>query len=400
MRIAYITPYQGTTLIKRRPIVGNRSMSNRIKIELIAQLLQANGHDIEVFSHGEVDRPEFRFYPEFQEPEPFHPRIPVYYISALPIRRLYGLWASLRMRMLLKRRHRVSPFDVIIVFNFKPPQLTSARYGFRRGIPVILEYEDDVFQSLAGEPETVLVKRFRQAYRRIMAGVSGCIAVSPYLLSQVAPGLPTLMLRGVVGDDVLDASERLRQRKRDIVLFSGTHNKLNGVEELITAWRSMALPDWQLHITGYGDMTDSLRQMAADSSGVVFHGLVSRAELVDLMGSAKICISPQLVSKTLGDQFPFKVIEYLAAGAHVVMTPMGSLESEIEAGITYMADNLPETIVSTLQCVVEEQRYTRTAERAVHRRYGSKAVSEALNHLLNEVTGRMQNNVARPVVAQ
>ena len=37
MRIAYVAPYQGPTLVNRRPIVRNRSMSNRVKIELIDQ---------------------------------------------------------------------------------------------------------------------------------------------------------------------------------------------------------------------------------------------------------------------------------------------------------------------------------------------------------------------------
>jgi glycosyltransferase involved in cell wall biosynthesis len=283
----------------------------------------------------------------------------------------------------------VSPFDAIILFNFKPPQVACARYAVGHRIPLILEYEDDVFRSGAGEPETGWVNRYHQlSYRTVLASVSGCFAVSPHLLSQVPPSVPTLLLRGVVGDDVLDASERLRGSKKNIVLFSGTHVKWNGVEELITAWRAMSLPDWELHITGYGDMTDSLRRMADSSPGIVFHGLVSRAQLVELMGAAKICVSPQLVSQTLGNQFAFKVIEYLAAGAHVVMTPMGTVESDIEAGITYMADNRPGTIASTLRSVIDDRRYVHNSQSTVQSRYGTKAVSEALERLLDDVAAR------------
>jgi glycosyltransferase involved in cell wall biosynthesis len=395
MRIAYVTPYQGPTLIERRPIVGNRSMSNGVKIELIAQLLYAKGHDVEIFSHGEVDSPELRFYPAFEEPERFHPEIPVRYISALPIRGVYGMWAGRQMQRLLDQRHRLSPFDVLIMFNLKPPQLASRRYAERHGIPVILEYEDDVFRVVPGERQRLLVNPYqKRAYRQAIDSVSGCMAVSPHLLSQVPRAVPQLLLRGIVGEDVVKASKR-REQKRNIVLYSGTHNKTNGVEELIRAWRSMQLPEWQLHITGYGNLTDSLRKMAEDSSGIIFHGLLSRPELVELMGATKMCISPQRVSPTLGDQFPFKVIEYLAAGAHVVMTPMGNLEREIEEGITYMADNKPETIAATLQQAVGEQRYARTAKNAVQRRYGSEAVSEALDTLLYDVTGGTHEGVAR-----
>jgi glycosyltransferase involved in cell wall biosynthesis len=387
VRIAYVTPYQGPTLIKRRPIVGNRSMSNRIKIELIAQLLHANGHDVEVFSYGEVDAPELRFYPGFEEPQRFHPAIPVHYLSALPIRRVYGPWVRQRMRALLDRRHRGSPFDVIIIFNFKPPQIAAAHYAARHRLPLVLEYEDDTFRTVTGEVETGWRARYHhRTYRRVLGSVAGCIAVSPLLQSQVPAGVPTLLLRGVVGEDVVVAAERLRGSKKDIVLFSGTHVKWNGVEELITAWRTLALPDWELHVTGYGDQTESLQQLAEGNPGIVFHGLVSRADLVDLMACAKICVSPQRVSQTQGNQFAFKVIEYLAAGAHVVMTPMGSLERDIEAGITYMADNQPDTIAQTLEHVIGQGRYTETADNAVHARYGPKAVSEALDRLLREVT--------------
>jgi glycosyltransferase involved in cell wall biosynthesis len=361
-------------------------MSNRVKIELIATLLHAKGHDVEVFSYGEVDAPAFRFHPGFEEPQRFHPAIPVHYISALPIRRVYGPWARIRMRQLLNRRHRASPFDVIIIFNFKPPQLAAARYAARWRIPIVLEYEDDAFKTIAGGSQTGLrVRWHHRAYRRVLARISGCMAVSPHLQSQVPSGVPMLLLRGVVGNDVLVASERLEGSKKDIVLFSGTHTKWNGVEELILAWRTMALRDWELHITGYGDMTESLRRLGEGIPGVVFEGLVSRADLVDLMASAKICVSPQLVSQTQGNQFAFKVIEYLAAGAHVVMTPMGRLEPDIEAGVTYMTDNRPETIAQTIRRVIADRRYARTARNAVQERYGPTAVSDALDHLLKQV---------------
>jgi glycosyltransferase involved in cell wall biosynthesis len=397
MRIAYLTPYQGSTLVERRPVVANRSMSNRVKIELIAQMLFANGHDVEVFSHGEVDGPGLRFYPAFQEAERFHPQIPVHYISALPVRGLYGMWTRLEMRRLLEQRHSASPFDLLIMFNFKPPQIAGKRFAERHKIPVLLEYEDDVFRVVPGERQTFLVSRYqKRTYRQVIGSVSGCIGVSPRLLSQVPDAVPKLMLRGVVGDDVIKASERLRSGKNNIVLFSGTHNSANGVQELIAAWRMMEMSDWQLHITGYGDMTESLRRTAEGNTGIIFHGLVSRQELVDLTASAKICISPQRVSPTLGDQFPFKVIEYLAAGAHVIMTPMGSLESEIEEGITYMPDNLPETIASTLNRVIGEKRFTRNAKAVVQQQYGLRALSESLDRLLNDVISGRQSSPSMP----
>lgn len=54
MRIAYIAPYQGPTLLKRHPIIINLSLGAKAKVELIAELLQNRSHTVEILSQGEV----------------------------------------------------------------------------------------------------------------------------------------------------------------------------------------------------------------------------------------------------------------------------------------------------------------------------------------------------------
>ena len=66
---------------------------------------------------------------------------------------------------------------------------------------------------------------------------------------------------------------------------------------------------------------------------------------------------------------------------------MGVLEPELEAGLTYIADNHSETIAATLTRVIQEHRYEYTAGRATHERYGSRAVAEGLEALVNSVVG-------------
>jgi len=394
MRIAYVAPYQGSTLLKRRPIVRNRSMSNRIKIELIAALLHANSHEVEVISQGEVVESSWTFYPSFSEPESFHPYIPIYYGSVLPIRRLNGLWSNARTLHILKERHRAKPYDLVIVFNLKGPQIACANHAIRYlGLPVILEYEDDRFVNVQGEAvDSFTLRRDIRLSTRLFRSVSGCMAVSPHLLSQLPPGIPTLLLRGVVGADVVQSCKEWHGEKKKVVLFCGTHIESNGVAQLIEGWRNVGLPDWELHITGYGQLTDALRQMAREVRGIVFHGLVSRPELVRLMCSAKICINPHQVSQTPGNVFAFKIIEYLATGAHVITTPMGSVEKELEVGLTYMPDNSPETIAATVQQVIKERGYERVAMKAAQQAYGPETVSKSLDELVNRVRATANRN--------
>src|SRR4029077_9507311 len=126
-------------------------------------------------------------------------------------------------------------------------------------------------------------------------------------------------------------------------------------------------------------------KMAATDQSIVFHGMISREEVVRLLCSARICINPHVVSPTPGNVFAFKIIEYLAAGAHVITTPMGNLEPELEVGITYMNDNSPDVIVETLRRVVRDRGYECTAAQAAVQNYGPAAVSQSLERLIQQV---------------
>jgi glycosyltransferase involved in cell wall biosynthesis len=384
MRIAYITTYQGPSLLKSRPIVRNRSLSNAVKIESVASLLRERSYEVEVISQGEVVENGFKFYPSLSESQRFHREIPIYYASALSIRRLNGLWSSLQTLELFKARHRAAPFNLVVIFNLKEPQVTCAKYAIRRlGLPVILEYEDDRFVDVGGEVARGITSRMRNSScKKLLKMVSGCLAVSPELLSQVPESTPKMLLRGVACPDIVEASKHASGTKRNWILFSGTHVENNGVAQLIEAWRLAPIAGWELHITGKGELTDSLREMAKNVSGVNFHGLVSRQELVKLMCSARICINPYVLSRKPGNLFAFKVIEYLSAGAHCVTTPMGFLEQNLEHGITYLPDNAPATIAATLKKAIEDRHYERSVAGVVQEVYGATGVAERLDQFI------------------
>jgi hypothetical protein len=64
---------------------------------------------------------------------------------------------------------------------------------------------------------------------------------------------------------------------------------------------------------------------------------------------------------------------------------MGSLEPELEAGITYMNDNSPPTIAATLQRVIDERDYERTAAQTAAQKYGPTTVLRSLDTLIQRV---------------
>jgi glycosyltransferase involved in cell wall biosynthesis len=384
MRIAYIAPYQGPELLRRRPSVQNLALAGNLKIEMIGELLRRSGHDVELLSQGEVVERALRYFPAFRERAS---GIPVAYSSSVPVRFVNGWWSANRLLALFKQRHRAAPFDLVIVYNMKRPQLACGLYACQvLGLPVVLEYEDDALVNLAGKREHGLKQRMlHRDVARMLSSVSACIGASPFLLSRVPSSIPRLLLRGVVTEEVMRGPTLLPTAdKKDRVTYSGTLFRSKGLEPLIEAWKQMKHPGWQLHIAGDGELAARLRDLAAGESSIVFHGLLDRQANAELLSRSRICVNPHDLSETPGNVFAFKIIEYLAAGSHVVSTPMGELEPELERGISYMPDNAPHTIATTLSRVIADRQFDRTATIEARDRYGPAAVAHELDRLVKE----------------
>ncbi len=383
--------------MERRPTLNNLALAGNVKIELIAELLRRHQHDVEVLSQGEVVDHRLKYYPAFSETKPFDSEIPVLYASAFPVRFVNGWWSSRRTLALFLERHRVSPFDLVMIYNLKLPQVECASYAIDHlGLPVVVEYEDDAFVDLAGQSQQGPRARWRlRRARKVLDSAAGCVVVSPFLLSRFPVSIPRLLLRGVVSEQILSFRKKQTQGRRNWVAFSGTLFRGKGLEPLVTAWGMARLPGWELHITGHGELAEKLHAIAGNNSSIVFHGLLDRREHARFLSQAKIGINPHDLSDTPGNVFAFKIIEYLAAGTHVITTPMGTLEPEFEQGVTYLSDNKPETIAATLQRVIAERLFERTVTRAAEDAYGPAAVASSLNKLLSDVMVRHRRSGLR-----
>lgn len=389
VRVAYIAPYQGPDLLATRPMLRNLGLAANVKMELVSELLNSAGSEVEIVSQGEVVDRHWKFFPGFGEPNPMCSMVPAFYASALPIKVINVPWSAFRTLRLFQRRHKVSPFDVVLLYNLKLPQVICGLYAIRRGLPVVLEYEDDALVDLAGRSEGGLIEAlYVRLAKKLLNSTAACVGVSPYLLTQVPASVPKVLLRGVVGKDIIKIGTESTIGRKNWIVFSGTFSVAKGLVPLVKAWDLINLPDWELHIAGHGQKADLLRELAQHNKSIVFHGLLSREENVQLLRAAAIGINPHDLSETPGNVFAFKIIEYLAAGTHVITTPMGVLEPELEAGITYMPDNSPETIAATIRQVVTVGEYKRTAAAAARQMYGPEAVAESLSALLNQaITG-------------
>lgn len=394
MRIAYIAPYQGPALRAARPSLGNLALAGNLKIELIAELLTRQGHDVEILSQGEVVQRGALYYPPIAEELAASTTVPVRYASSVPVRFVNGRWSSWRLDALFRERHAARPFDLVILYNLKLAQLACGSRALALGVPVVLEYEDDALVDLGGlEGRGVKARLTERAIRSLLAQASGAIGASPFLLTRLPRPVPSLLLRGVVSSEIAGQPAREQMAKENWVTFSGTLFRSKGLEPLIAGWQRARPPGWTLQIAGDGELGSRLHTLAGGDRTIVFHGLLGRTDNAALLLRSKICINPHDLSHTPGNVFAFKIVEYLAAGSHVITTPMGPIEPDLERGITYIADNTPELISQSIREVIANRSFMRTATDAARARYGPAAVAVALDDLVEQVVRARQVRV-------
>ena len=180
-----------------------------------------------------------------------------------------------------------------MIYNLKQPQVECARSAaLRLGLPVVVEYEDDAFVDIGGISEQGWLTRIRlKRAQGVLDAAAGCIGVSPFLLSRFRTRPPSMLLRGVVSTQVMEAGHLHFPRPKRVV-FSGTLFRSKGLVPLVKAWQLAALDGWELHIAGDGELATRLREMARDDRSVVFHGLLGREANAALLGTAAIGINP------------------------------------------------------------------------------------------------------------
>ena len=387
MRIAFVAPYQGAELLQRRPSMINLALAGNLKIELVAELLARRGHDVEIISQGEVVENSSRFFPAFKETAGER-KVPVWYASAFPVRYVNGYWSTRGLLSIFKRRHREQPFDAVIVYNLKLPQVAAALYATDRlGLPVVVEFEDDSFVDIGGQTVGGLKANYQRARElKVLRQAAASICVSPHLQTRFPADRPSMLLRGVISEQIVACARRSPvAARKNIVAFSGTFTANKGLVPLVEAWKTLDPRGWELHIAGDGAIAAELRALAAGVASIKFRGLLDRHQNAAFLAEAKIGINPHDLSATPGNVFAFKIIEYLAADLHCISTPMGPLEAELEAGMTYIEDNSAGRVAAGLGDVIRGGLYERRAADAAVRLYGGDAVAESLDRLLHGV---------------
>jgi glycosyltransferase involved in cell wall biosynthesis len=210
------------------------------------------------------------------------------------------------------------------------------------------------------------------------------VAVSKELVAQL--GLPnSIVMPGAVGDDVLSipAGRKLSRSGPFRLVYAGSLARAKGVHELVSAVQAMS--NVVVSIVGSGPELAALGSRAGPR--VIVHGEITRQELMHVYAEAHAAVNPHVMLDTMvGAIFPFKIIEYVAAGLPVISTRLGTTPKAIAPAIVAAASSSSSDLSAAIETAQSQYSLlaeaAETARRSVQEEYSTEALARKLDDVL------------------
>jgi glycosyltransferase involved in cell wall biosynthesis/CelD/BcsL family acetyltransferase involved in cellulose biosynthesis len=239
-----------------------------------------------------------------------------------------------QMRRLALSIDAVSPIDVVHLSN--PPDVLFLAVGRlrRRGAKIVFDHHDlvpELYEVRFGRQSGAVLRAAgvaerrsfhladvvistNESYRRIAIERGGRAPADVFVVRN-APDLDRF--RATAPDPAL------RRGRAHLLAYAGTIGPQDGVDCALRALRLLAdrRDDWHAIVAGDGDSAESMRSLAADLSlaeRVEFTGFLGDSELIRLLSSADVCLSPEPSNPLNNVSTMIKVVEYMALGQPIV----------------------------------------------------------------------------------
>lgn len=349
------------------PLPTDPGTPRLLRAGLLANLLAQAGHQVtwwtSVFDHfGKRHRPVEEGRSRVQ------PGLDLYFLRAPGYRRNLSL-ARIRDHRLLARRFVVlapkeSPPDVVLAsFPSIELALEAARYGAKRGIPVVLDVRDlwpDIFldhlprliRPLARPLLSPLFQDTREAFRlaRAVTGITPLFVAWGLRAAGREAGswdrdFPLAYPATPLAPDVVAEARAWWEREHGLTanneltaVFFGSFGRQVDLDGVIDAARELSGSGIRFVLCGDGEALARCRRRAADLDHVIFPGWVDAPRIQALMQWANVGLAPYFSRPDFLMSYPNKVLEYLAFGLPVLSAMdglVGGLLRENDCGEVY-----------------------------------------------------------------
>lgn len=394
LKILYVAPYVSDAFSGRHEGSGAVSLAGQRKVELVCGALVEKGHEVMVLSSAVPGGHRLRWRGcEEEKIACGKHEVAVRYPGVLEFSPLGGLINVVRARRLVETVEREYRPDVLWLYNGGAFEYGAARArGGRSERRVILQIED---MPLARRRKWGNVKPRLDArvWPEVVAIASAFTVANPRMRERLPKEKPALVLPGVIDERLVTLSGTRRVPflgSRRLLGYFGGLTEAKGVSVLGDVLKHLPEP-WDVVVCGSGPLAPYFRELEKANRGRFrFEGVVSSEALYELMCSCDCLFVPQeRISGGEGGVFPFKVLEYVVAGGHVI-APILAGSDEIGIGFVQRWNGGAEDLIACLmrseRDFSADSRERGSANTLVRKTFGAPGVASALNELLQTIT--------------
>lgn len=395
MNILYIAGFTTPAFRAHYGDLNPPAMGGLRKASLIMEALARQGHRVVVLSSAMLSnsRPAWRAGVR----EQIRNNVTIIYPSAFMLRPFGGALNCLRAAGLIRQLLREFDPDAVIVYNTYLFESMASRElaRLKKQIPIVLEVED---LPLARRREWCNLKPWidQCCWKGMLQLASAFTAVNGHILSLLPDNKPKYLLPGIIDDRLLKNS-----RSR-LMPFSGTSRTIgyfgaltenNGAAILLDL--VPRLPDaWRLVVTGSGPLAPDFERLGCKfPARLSFLGRVGEARLYQAMCACDCTVIPmEQISDEGQGVFPFKTLEFIAAGTHVIASPLATLGDLNLSFIQRWDGKSVDRLLAELACAeskfIQEQAIRQDTIAAILDRYSLSGVANLFSGLLREIGRR------------
>lgn len=120
------------------------------------------------------------------------------------------------------------------------------------------------------------------------------------------------------------------------VLYSGVFTTVTGVDLLLDSIAQIGDKNVEFVFSGRGDLLPQLENAVLQDNRIINKGFLTREEYYELLNSADILVNPRNMNMPQNkNNFPSKILEYLAAGRYIISTKFSGCECFEEYSVVY-----------------------------------------------------------------
>lgn len=140
-----------------------------------------------------------------------------------------------------------------------------------------------------------------------------------------------------------------KDEETKFLLYTGTLDKVFGINNLIDAFKEIDKLDYELWVCGSGDYQGEIEEISKINPKIKYLGYCTKEQVLDLQRRATILVNPRTnEGEYTKYSFPSKTIEYMASGTPTLMYKLDGIPDEYDKYLIYFKGNSIEEIKESI----------------------------------------------------